>query len=73
MFFKHELDGTIDRAQFILLWFYGVSSIVGYLMPNTVFRYIITIWFLNTFCKYTQLNDPTVLFQTIQFNMHQQS
>ena len=32
------------------------------------YLYIKYIWFVNTFCRYTQLNDQTVLFLTIQFN-----
>ena len=58
---------------FSLVWFYGISTIVGYLMPNPVFRYILDIWFVNTFCRYTQLNYLTDLFWTIQFNKSQQS
>ena len=42
-------------------------------MPNPVFTYISNIWFVNTFCRYIQLNDQTVLFLTIQFSISQQS
>ena len=56
-----------------LVWFYGISHIVGYLIQNPVFTYILNIWFLNTFCRYTQLNDQTVLFQIIKFSISQQS
>ena len=28
-----------------LVWFYGVSTTVGYLMPNPVFTCILNIWF----------------------------
>ena len=52
---------------FGLVSFYGISNIVGYLMPNAVYTYILNIWFVNTFYRYTQLNDQTVLFLTIQF------
>ena len=38
---------------FSLIWFYGISIIVGYLMPNPVFTYILNKWFANTFCRYT--------------------
>ena len=41
-----------------LVEFYGISTIVGYLMPNPVFTYILNIWFINTFCRDTQLNEP---------------
>ena len=49
--------------------FYGVSSIVGYLMPYPTFTYLLNIWFVNTFCRYTQFNMQTVLFLTIQFSI----
>ena len=29
--------------SFALLWFYGIPTIVGYLMPNPVFTYILNI------------------------------
>ena len=35
-----------------LLWFNGTSTIVGYLIPNRIFRYILNTWFVNTFCRY---------------------
>ena len=56
--------------KFGLLMFYGISAIIGYLMPNIAYIYIyIYIWIVNTFYnRYTQLND-----QTIQFSISQQS
>ena len=30
-----------------LVWFYGISAILGYLMPNPVFIYILNIWFVD--------------------------
>ena len=56
---------------FGLVWFYGISTIVGYLMLNPVFTYIWNIWFVNTFCRYTQLNHQTILFLTIQVSISQ--
>ena len=35
---------------FGLVWFFGISILVGYLMPNPSYTYILNIWFLNTFC-----------------------
>ena len=58
-----------DYITLSLVWFYGISTIVGDLMPNPVFIYILNIWFVNTSCRCTQLNDLTVLFLTIQFSM----
>ena len=40
-------------------------------MPNPVFPYISNLLFVNTFRRYTRLNDQTVLFLTNQFcNIH---
>ena len=36
----------IGLVWFDLGWFYGISTIVCYLMPNPFYT-----WFLNTFCK----------------------
>ena len=35
--------------------------------------FISNIWFASTFCRFSQLNDQTVLFLTIQFHVSQQS
>ena len=53
-----------------LTWFYGISTIIGHLIPNPVFTYI-----SNMICKHflnIQLNDRTGLFLTIQFSISQQ-
>ena len=34
---------------FGFVWFYGISNIVGYLMPNPLYTYVLNIWFVNTF------------------------
>ena len=47
-----------------LVWFYGISTIVGYLMPNPVYIYMICEHFVDT-----QLNDQTFLFLTVQFSI----
>ena len=39
---------------FDLVWFYGISTIVGYLIPNPVYKYIRYMWFVN---KLTKLNS----------------
>ena len=56
-----------------MVWFYGISTIVCYLMPNPAFTGILDIWLVDTFYWYTQWNDQTVLFQSIQFSVSQQS
>ena len=38
-------------------------------MPSSVCTYILNTWFVNTFWSYTQLNDQTILFLTIQFSI----
>ena len=38
-------DITLDCFRFI--WFYGLSTIVSYLMPNLVHTYIRYIWLVN--------------------------
>ena len=50
---------------FGLVWFYGISTIVGSLMPNPVFTYILNTSFENRFLGWTQLNDQTLLFLTV--------
>ena len=42
------IEGTIYdiitvRCRFGLVWFYSISSIVGYFMPNPVFTYVLNI------------------------------
>ena len=31
--------------------FYSISTIIGYLMPNPVYTYILNTWFENTFSR----------------------
>ena len=64
MIFKHiylPLDGTLtgittrgqsgsqSNGNEGVIWFYGISTIVDYLMLNPVNTYILNIWFVNTF------------------------
>ena len=42
-------------------------------MPNPKLTYALNLGFMNTFNRYTQLNDQTALFLTNQFNISQQS
>ena len=75
--------------KWILVWFHGISTTVGYLTPNPFYTYILNIWliFLNV-TKHifsnssmvslisntnTQLKVKTVLFQTIQFSIFQKN
>ena len=51
-----------------MVWFYGISIIISYLMSNPVLTYILNIWFVNI-CRYKQLNDQIVIFLRIQFNI----
>ena len=51
-----------------LVWlvFMAYQPLQVIFIPNPVFTYILNMWFVNTFCRYTQLNDQTVLVLTIQ-------
>ena len=62
---------------FDLVGFYGISTIVDYLMPNP-FLYISTVilqtiqFIISIIFVYTWLNVKTVLFKTIQFSIQKQ-
>ena len=55
-----------------MILFHGISTINGYFIPSPVYSYILDIWFVKHFI-YTQLNDQTILFLTIQFSISQKS
>ena len=48
-------------ARFGRVWFYGISTIVGYLMPNLAFTYILNIYDLYTRFFDAFLNKPDLL------------
>ena len=50
---KSSFYKYIKYVLFCLVGFYGISTIVGYLMPNLLFIHIyqIYIWFVNIFCR----------------------
>ena len=37
----------IELLVLNLVWFYGISTIVAYLMPNPVFTYVLNILFVD--------------------------
>ena len=39
VFFKMKI-----KSLFFSVWFYGISTIVGYLMPNLLYAYILNIY-----------------------------
>ena len=48
-FYGSQLVSTLRHHQeknflFCLVWFDGISTIVGYLMPNTLYTYILNIY-----------------------------
>ena len=47
---------------FGLVWFYGISNIVGYLMPNSLYTYTLNIWDLYTHFVDNILNEPKLIF-----------
>ena len=49
-------------------WFGSISTIIGYLMPNPVFKYILNMISKQIF-RCGQSSDQTVLFQTIQLSI----
>ena len=46
---KFSLYIYIKYIWFGMLWFYGISIIVGYLMPNSLYTYILNIYDLVWF------------------------
>ena len=42
----------VCTEQYGLVWFYGISTIEGYLMPNPVYTYILNIFMI---CKHILL------------------
>ena len=43
---KVFLNENMKRKKWVV-WFYGISNIVGYLMPNSVFKHVLDIWFVK--------------------------
>ena len=96
-----NMNPYIFPTSYSLVRLYGISIILGYLMSNSVYTYILNLkthfidyifkrswahflhtvkWFQVLLCitnnsikyqssVYTQLNDQTVLFLTIQFSI----
>ena len=60
---KSHLYIYIEYIGFSLVGFYGISTIVGYLMPNPVYTYQIYIYMI---CKYILsvifLIEPEIFF-----------
>ena len=64
-----EFDKTWERAWCCLFGFDGISTFVGYLMPNPIFIQINSSISSNSVEHiYTVLLSKTFLFQTIQFS-----
>ena len=51
----------IECKQIYLVWFYGISTIVGYLMPNPFYTYI-KYMISKHILKITFLNKPEPVF-----------
>ena len=58
---KSYLYIYIKYIWFGLAWFYGISTIIGYFMPNPIYTYILNIWFVNILLM-TILNEPELIF-----------
>ena len=59
--------GSIKYICFCMVGFYGMSLIVGYLIPNTLYTHILDIWFvlvwfygISTIVGYLMLNKVYV-------------
>ena len=59
---KYYFQKLMYLFEFGFVWFYGISTIVGYLMPDPILTYILNVLFINTFCRYTQLNVKQFYF-----------
>ena len=65
----HLYSCWINLDWFDLLWFYGISTIVGYLMPNP-FLYIRVLFQRIQFSISRKFKmSKTILFQTIQLSI----
>ena len=49
---------------FGLVWFYSISTIVGYLIPNLFYTYMLSIWFVYRFCKKNIVKRAWAVFCT---------
>ena len=58
--------GNICLIWFGLVWFYGISTIVGYLMPNPFYTYKQFYFKQFSLAQVHSLKVKTVLCQTIQ-------
>ena len=71
------VEGNLKARGFILVWFHGISTIVVYLMPNHLYKYISNIHMifkdnlLITFCNKPKVFLHTVKwFQVMLYNSH---
>ena len=65
---KSSLYIYIKYIWFGLVWFYGISTIVRYLMPNPLFTYILNIWFEKPNAKYSVGNGQVNIWCLIVHN-----
>ena len=42
--FSKSIKPKVNLNRFGLAWFYGISTLVGYLIPNTLYTYILNIY-----------------------------
>ena len=67
-----NLPSLFDTSGMVSLNFL-LLNFVGYLIIKPFLKKIALVWFYGIFRRYTQLNNPIVLFLTIQFSISQQS
>ena len=60
----HSLCHTLLACVvwFGLVWVYGISTIIGYLVSNLVYRYILNTLFVNYLLEKTCFKKPELLF-----------
>ena len=58
---RSYLEGDDITFSFGLVWFYGISTIVGHLMPNPLYTYI-KYMVSKHILKITFLNKPELVF-----------
>ena len=49
--YGNEISNYLAVYKFGFVVFYGIKTIVSYLMPISFYTYKLNIWFVVTFCR----------------------
>ena len=61
----------IPFPRFGLVWFYGISTTVGYLMPNPIYTYILNIYMMcKHICREHSFLHTVKWFQVLLYNSY---